>query len=118
VPVVLVSAVGAGGYAGPLWFKAVIEAARRDHPAAAVSALLDCGAEAGTALGALRAGIRHVRFAGDDAARAPLAAIARSLGAVLESAENEVAAPALDLLDAHDPEALCRAYLAGNEARR
>lgn len=114
VPVTLASAEGAGGYAGPLWFKALIETALRDHPGLSAAAVLDCADEAGTTLAALRAGIKRVRFSGGDEVRQRLAAIAAQLGAEIESGEPP---PALDLLDAADPRRLCRAYLAGNETQ-
>jgi len=113
VPVMLASANGAGGYAGPLWFKALIEAATIDHPDVAVTAVLDCGDEAGTVLGALRAGIKRVRFTGAAPARERLAAIAAQLDATIESSEVEAA---LDLLDVAELEAACRAFLGGNKA--
>jgi hypothetical protein len=112
VPVTLASAVGAGGYAGPLWFKALIEAALHEHPGVAAAAVLDCADEAGTTLGALRAGIKRVRFTGADEVRERLAAIAAQLGATIEGGEPP---PALDLLDAPDPTRLCHAYLSGNK---
>lgn len=111
MPVTIASAVGAGGYAGPLWFKALIEEARRDHPKVTAVAVLDCDDEAGTVMGALRAGIKHVVFTGSDDVRSKLAAIAAAQGAVIEDASEN----GLDLLDARDPEALCRAYLQGNK---
>ncbi len=114
VPVTLASAEGAGGYAGPLWFKALVEAALSDHPGLSAAAVLDCGDEAGTTLGALRAGIKRVRFTGGDEVRGRLAAIAAQLGAEIESGEP---LPALDLLDAADPGRLCRVYLAGNKTQ-
>ena len=113
VPVVLASAAGAGGYAGPLWFKAVVEAALGEHPGMAAAAVLDCANEAGTTLAALRAGIKRVRFTGRADVLARLAAIAAQLGAEIESGAP---APALDLLEARDPVRACRAYLARNEA--
>jgi fructose/tagatose bisphosphate aldolase len=106
------SAAGAGAYAGPLWFKALIEEARREHPTVAVSAVLDCAEEAGTALAALRAGLERVRFTGPEETRRRLAEIAEARGAAVEGASSE---PALDLLAASDPEAAARAFLAGNE---
>jgi hypothetical protein len=109
--VTLASAAGAGAYAGPLWFKALIEEAQRDHPAARVTAVLDCDDQAGTVLGALRAGLKHVIFTGPDSVRAKLAAVAAAQGALIEPATAE----GLDLLDARDPEPLCRAYLARNK---
>jgi hypothetical protein len=108
VPVTLASAAAAGGYAGPLWFKSLVDAARADFPEVAVTAVLDCGGEAGTTLAAFRHGLRHVRFSGNEAALAPLRDIARQLGAEIETG----AAPdALDLLDERDPEAAARDYL-------
>jgi hypothetical protein len=113
VPVTLLSAAGAGAYAGPLWFKALVDAARHDHPEAAVTAMLDCADEAGTTLAALRAGIKHVRFTGPEPMRARLAEIAAALGATIES---EPCDDALDLLDARDPAGAARAFLAGAQA--
>ena len=112
VPVTLASAEGAGGYAGPMWFKALIDIAAAEHPGMAAASVLDCADEAGTTLAALRAGIKRVRFTGADDVRQRLAAIAAQLGAEIESG---AAAPALDLLDAGDPLRACRAYLAGNK---
>ena len=113
VAVTLVSAAGAGGYAGPLWFTALVDAARHDHPDIAVAAVLDCADEAGTALAALRAGIKQVRFTGPEPVRARLAEIAAQLGAIIESGAGE---GALDLLDARDPAGAARAFLAGSKA--
>jgi len=107
VPVTLVSAPGAGAYAGPAWFKALVDAAAAAHPEIAVTAVIDCGEEPGTVLAALRAGFRYVVFTGPDAARSALADLAAARGAVLERGE----APALDLLDTGDAEAACRRHL-------
>jgi len=112
VPVTLASAAGAGGYAGPLWFKSLVETARADFPEADVTAVLDCGVEAGTTLAALRHGLKRVRFTGNDAALAPLRDIAEQLGAEIETGE---APNALDLLNEPDPAAATRAYLAQPE---
>ncbi len=108
VPVTLASAVGAGGYAGPLWFKSLIEAARADFPEVEVTAVLDCGGEAGTVLAALRHGIKHMRFSGSGAALASLRDIAQELGAQVETGTG---ADALDLVDQAESEATARAYL-------
>jgi fructose/tagatose bisphosphate aldolase len=108
VPVTISSAPGAGGYAGPLWFKSLIAAARADYPEVEVTAVLDCGREAGTTLAALRHGFKRVRFTGDAAALRPLSEIAREQGAEIETG---TAPEALDLLDASDPEAAARVYL-------
>jgi len=114
VPVTLVSAPGAGAYAGPSWFKALVDAAAAAHPETAVTAVIDCGEEAGTVLAALRAGFNRVIFTGPEAARGALADIAAARGAVLERAGT----PALEILGARDPAAECRFYLAeGRQAR-
>jgi len=108
-PVILSSAIGAGGYAGPLWFKGVVEAASAEFPEAHLSSVLDCADEAGTVLLALRHGLKRVRFTGNAAARKRLQAIATKLGAEIETGRQ---VPALDLREARDPEAALRAYLA------
>ncbi len=113
VSVTIESAAGAGAYAGPLWFKALVDEARRAHPAAEAAAVLDCADEAGTTLAALRAGLERVRFTGPQETRRRLAEIAAAQGAAVEGASAE---PALDLLAARDPEAAARAFLAGNES--
>jgi fructose/tagatose bisphosphate aldolase len=112
VPVTLASAGGAGGYAGPLWFKALIEAAAGDHPEVKITAVLDCDDEGGTVLAALRAGIKRVRFTGAAPAREKLATIAAQLDATIE---NGTAEATLDLLDIGDAAAACRAFLGGNK---
>ena len=113
MPVTLESATGAGAYAGPAWWKALIEAARAEHPAAEMMAVLDCGEEPGTALTALRAGVSRIRFTGDVAMRGRLGAIAAQLGATVEgeAATEDV----LDLLEARNALALSRRFLARNE---
>lgn len=108
-PVILESAHGAGGYAGPAWFKLLVEEARREFPAVECDAVLDCGDEAGTVLAALKLGLKRMRFSGSAAALAQLAPIARTLGAALEPRPIEAA---FDLANVRDPEAMCRRHLA------
>lgn len=110
-PAILASAPGAGAYAGPAWFKAVIETAAKAHPGVTAIAILDCGEEAGTALAALRLGLKHLRFSGNKAAGAKLAELASVQGATLEEALPDAV---LDLRDLRDPEAACRAFLSAN----
>ncbi len=109
LPVTLQGAPGAGTYAGPTWFLALIAEAHAAYPGAEVAAIIDCADEAGSALAALRAGCRRVRFTGRADVRARLAEIAAALGAEIEGEEP---VEALDLLDRRDPEAACRAWLA------
>lgn len=83
-PVVLVSAPEAGIYAGPGWFRALVEAAREAVPDARFSAILDCGDQAGAALAAIRAQIEQVIFTGRAEVARRLADIARQHGVRLE----------------------------------
>jgi hypothetical protein len=112
VPLTLVSAPRAGGYAGPLWFKLLVAAASARHPEVAVTTILDCGDEPGTVLAALRIGVKRVRFTGGEAARRRLAEIAAARGAMLDEAHR--AATTLDLLDRRRPEIVCREFLGGS----
>ncbi len=105
VPLRLASARGAALQTGALWFKAVIEQAIAAHPDLAVTAVLDCGDQPGAVMAALRAGLTRLRFAGSEQLCAKLAA----MGAEFVPA----AAFSLDLLDAREPEAACRAFLGG-----
>ena len=78
--VVIASARDAGGYVGPGWFKALVAAAREAVPAAACSALLDCGDNVGAALAAIRAEVEGVVFSGNPDAARRLGDIARQHG--------------------------------------
>jgi hypothetical protein len=113
VRVTLASAPGAGIYAGPGWFKAVIEMAAAEFPGAEFSCLIDCGDAAGMVLAALRQGLPRVRFTGPAATAERLGDIAGQCNAKIERGPLE---PVLDLLDRPDPVALCRAFLAQEPA--
>ena len=93
-PIVLASAPEAGVYAGPGWFRALVEAAREAAPEARCSAILDCGDQAGAALAAIRAQVEGVVFTGRSDVARRLADIARQHGVRLETARP---AAALDL---------------------
>ena len=84
--VTLLSARGAGGYAGPGWFRGLVDAAREAVPEAQCSALLDCGDEAGAAMAALRSGVEGLIFTGRADVAERLADIARQRGARFETA--------------------------------
>jgi len=112
--VTLMSAVGAGAYAGPGWFKALTDEAMRVVPTARCDTVLDCGAAPGFALAALQRGLRRVRFTGGGEVGLRLRSIADQYGAVIET---EVV-PALDLRGVRQPEARCRAWLAGETVTR
>jgi hypothetical protein len=108
IAVTLASASGAGAFAGPRWFLAVLAEAARAHPRATCDAVIDCADEPGTAMAALRAGAKRIAFAGGGEAAGKLAEIAAAANAAIE-ARAEVTA--LDLLDERDPLAACRVYL-------
>ncbi len=91
--VLLLSAPGAGGFAGPGWFLALVAEARRRHPAAACAAALDCADAPGSALAALRAGVRIIVLDGGCPAFSAVAAAADELGAQVLPARP----PAFDL---------------------
>ena len=91
--VLLLSAPGAGGFAGPGWFLAMVAEAGRRHPAVPWAAALDCADAAGSALAALRAGARIIVLDVACPAFAAVAAAAGEAGALLLPARP----PALDL---------------------
>lgn len=114
VPVTLLSAEGAAGSVGALWFKALIEQAVAGQPEAEVTAVLDCADKPGHVLGALRHGFTALRFTGRPKVRKELEKVAAAYGATLIT--SKIAA--VDLLEEPDPEAACRAWLAaGNRAK-
>jgi hypothetical protein len=108
-PLVLRSAAGAGGTVGVGWFVALTEAITERYPGQQVTFILDCADEAGTALGALRRGVKRLRFTGPPEVAVRLAAIAAEAGATLDDDTR----PVLDLLDRPDPGAACRDWLTG-----
>lgn len=83
-PVTLASPQGAALFCGPVWFKALIDDARKEFPSdASVTFLLDCGDSPGAALAAIRARVEAISFRGNSKARAAIAAIAKRTGVAL-----------------------------------
>ena len=109
-PVILLSAPGAAAYLGASVFRDMVDQAAAEYPEVPVSAVLDCGGDAGLALGAFRHGLKAVRLAASEEVLAKVRDIARQQGAAVDESN----APALDLLDEPDPAAACRAWLAGS----
>jgi hypothetical protein len=64
-PVTLLSAPGAALYAGCLWWRDMISAARLEYPAVAATDVLDCADGAGAAMAALRSGVTRLVLQGD-----------------------------------------------------
>ncbi len=92
----LVSAPGAGIYAGAGWFRSLIAAANEAVTGAQFFAFLDCGDQAGAALAAIRGEAPGVIFAGRDDVARRLADIARQHGVRFTTSRS---AAALDLGD-------------------
>ncbi|MDR3537798.1 MAG: hypothetical protein P4L71_14975 [Acetobacteraceae bacterium] len=82
-PITLLSAPGAAGYAGCLWWQVLATQARAAHPELAVVDLLDCGPLSGCALAALRIGLRGLVLTPEAPGRDRVAAIAAAEGALL-----------------------------------
>src|ERR1700744_4460306 len=59
-PVTLLSAPGAALFAGCLWWRQLVVAARADSPATAVLDILDCADASGLAISALRSDVHHL----------------------------------------------------------
>jgi hypothetical protein len=94
-PVTLLSAPGAALFAGCLWWRALVAAARAAHPATPAQDVLDCGDAAGQAMAALRAGQRLLILDPACPAFATVRSAAKTLGAIVLAARP----PALDLAD-------------------
>lgn len=110
VPILLISAPDAGLQSGPAWFASVVDQAVEATPGADsldVTKLLDCGDKPGSALAALRHGVKDICFKGTGAARGKLRTIAGSYDARLIDERPE----ALDLLGHDNPLEACRDWL-------
>jgi hypothetical protein len=109
VPLVLASISGAGGNVGASWFAALANKVTLIS-GIEVIAVLDCAAEPGWVLAALRAGIRQIRFTGNGQVTHRLQEIARAYSATLWTNEINY----LDLRGQPDPLQACQAWLAGS----
>ena len=92
-PVTLLSAPGAGLYAGCLWWRSLIAQAQQLGPRLVAADILDCADAPGRALEALRIGQRIMVLAPEAPGRDAVAAIASLLGVTLLAQRP----PALDL---------------------
>jgi hypothetical protein len=93
LPVTLLSAPGAGLFAGCLWWREIAAAARAVYPDTQVVDILDCADASGMAMGALRSGVCRLVLWPDAPGWDGVAAIAEHQGGfVLQDAP-----PALDL---------------------
>jgi hypothetical protein len=78
--VTLLSAPGAGVYAGCLWWQALITQVRREYPDVPMMDVLDCADASGQALAALRIGLTRLVLSPDALGRLRLELFARGLG--------------------------------------
>src|SRR5690349_4723830 len=99
----VISPPGAAGSAGPLWFRALIEAGNAAHRDVALTAVLDCADRPGHALAALRAGLTHLALGGAVPAWPRVHAIAQTQGATLYGSIG----PVLDVRFLRDPVRAC-----------
>ena len=105
--IVLLTAPGAAAAVGPDVLKAMVDDAAAAVPGARFDALIDCGSQPGIAMGALRAGWRHLVFQGDAMVQPKIADLARQHGAVLANATPA----ARDLSEARHPDRAAAAWL-------
>jgi len=103
-PVLLVTPPDAANHAGPEYLLEMYRAAHDDTPGVEASAVVDCGADAGTAMRALRCGWRDVVLTADTTTRTRLADMASQLGGALRRSRPETN----DLIAAGDPDWTCR----------
>jgi len=75
------SAPGLASTLGPEAFSAIVEFTRASYPGAEFTAVLDCGDEPGTAIGALRRGIKTISINVDALTRRKIEDIAHKLNA-------------------------------------
>ena len=110
-PVTLLSAPGAAGFAGCLWWRELVAQARDEFPDAVLNDVLDCAAAPGHAMAALRVGQRRLVLDPACPAFAAVTAAAATLGAEVLACRP----PALDLAE---PGALRRlpGWLQGDSA--
>jgi hypothetical protein len=93
--VTLLSAPGAALFAGCGWWRALIDHARREYPAATLDDILDCADASGLALGALRIGQRLIVLDPIAPGWQAVAEVAASLGGMVLATRP----PALDMAD-------------------
>jgi len=107
VPVTLVTPPDGATSAGPEIFLEMVRAAREEIPQARSHALVDCGADAGTAMRALRCGWRDLLYTGNPATSRKLEEMTNELDGTFRD-DRPVT---YDLQTASDPAWACRRAL-------
>ena len=106
-PLTVLSAPGAASAVGVGWWVALTELVTERYPTARLRLVLDCGDQAGAALGALRRRVRVIGYDGPPEIAAKLAAIAAAAGSELIRPDF---GRALDLADETDGAAALRRW--------
>ncbi len=99
-PVEIYSARNGVKSLGPDVFKSILELLKTAHPSAQITAVLDCGQNAGMALSALRRGVRDISVDLPDATREKVVDIATQLTGRVRSYPSD----AVDLETIQNPE--------------
>ena len=106
IPVILCTAPGAAAFAGVEYLAAMVGKASGEHPGQDVDAAIDCGADAGTAQAALRAGWKIVLYRG----RPDLARKLQSIAETYQARVIRDTPTALDLEGCADATGACRKW--------
>jgi hypothetical protein len=80
MPVTLLSAPGAASFAGCLWWREMVAAARAEYPNTEATDILDCADASGMAMSALRSGVPRLVLWPEAAGWTAVAAIAERQG--------------------------------------
>ncbi len=80
LPVTLLSAPGAVMFAGCLWWRQLVAAARSEYPCTEAGDILDCADASGLAMSALRSGVHHLVLWPEAPVWAAVAAVAVGQG--------------------------------------
>ena len=115
--VVLRSSPEAAAYLGPQVFHEIIKQAKIGYEETKVHAVFDCGNDSGTALCALRYGIKAIRINVPIKTLKKISDIAKQMQASVEFVHSKNITDlttVLDLLDQDDPESAVRSWLIGN----
>ena len=101
IGVTLLSAADAAAFMGAKVFREMTDQAMATHPNVSAKAVLDCGADAGRAMNALRNNIKTIRLQASEDVMNKIADIAAQQDASLDISAEKV----LDLATADDPAA-------------
>ncbi len=111
MPVMLVSAPGAAGFAGPAWFRDMAAAAHTEVPRARFTAVLDCADAPGNALAAIREGVPAIHVDLPDDSLHKITEIAAQAGVEIVSINYSTAFDMLANHPGNNPEIACREWL-------